>query len=240
MDNCIIISNNEIKNLFVNNLTNNAIFTCLMIFSLFSTYLGCKIVKPILFTSGALVGGGCCYFGTINIMNYFNNFDCFILYFITIIGSLLSGSLMLWAYNLANFLIGFLCGGSIGYFLYMLYLHNIHLGLFLMYDAMYWLSLLVPGLIFGFIGYKKQRDIAILLTSISSPMLFLTSFDHVAFKDNSKLQYYKPNNNNNWLYIYATMYAFLSITGLYCQYFFFQKKKEKEKQNYFTKIKNLK
>ena len=237
MDNCVIISDNQIKDLFVNNLSNDIIFTFLMIFSLITTYLGCKIVKPILFTSGALVGGGSCYFGTINIMNHFNNFDCSILYFITFFGSFLCGSLMLWAYNVANFLIGFLCGGSIGYFLYMLFLHNIHLGLFLMYDGMYWLSLIIPALTFGIIAYKKKRDIAMLLTSMSSPMLFITCLDHVAFKDNSKLQYYKQGSDNMWLYIYASMYILLSVTGLYCQYFFFQKeRKEIEKMNYLPMI----
>ena len=44
-----------------------------------------------------------------------------------------------------------------------------------------------------------------------------------------------------WLYIYASIYMLLSMTGLYCQYFFFQKeRKKKERLAYLPMIDDTK
>tara|TARA_B110000208_G_C11796388_1_gene439795 strand:+ start:6 stop:716 length:711 start_codon:yes stop_codon:yes gene_type:complete len=223
-DKCIVINTDDIENFYSYNITDNIIFSILMIISLITTYFGYKIIKPIIFSSGLIVGGGISYLSTEYIMYQVGSFNCLVLYIITVLTSILCGMFSLYAYNLANFLIGFMCGGSFGYFIYNMFLQNYHLGMFLMYDGVQLLSMSIPAISFGIITYVKKRNIALLFTSLSSPILFLTSLEHLIFKHNKYIDF----KNNEWKYIYISLYFILCLTGLYTQYFFFQKKKKEE------------
>ena len=235
MNKCIIISQYDIDNFNIKHNIVEIIIYCFMVFSFIMTYFGYKLIKPALFSSGAIVGGGMGYVGSLMVMEQLDSVNCKILYLMTLFTSTFMGIFCLWAYNVANFLIGLGCGGSVGYFLYLIALHNIYIGLLFGYDLMLILSLLTPGIIFGIIALIKKENVSMLITSLSFPMLFIKCLDYGIHNNNSQIVNY--NSNNEWLYIYSAIYLFMCSTGLITQLFFSKKEKERKEINYLPMTK---
>ena len=44
-DNCLVVNTNDVENFYNHNITDNIIFSMLMLFSLITTYFGYKLIK---------------------------------------------------------------------------------------------------------------------------------------------------------------------------------------------------
>ena len=116
-----------------------------------------------------------------------------------------------------NFILGFFTGGSFGYLIYISFLHNYNLGTYFIFDNVFWLSTLIPGMICGIITHYKQKEISIILTCLIGPILIIIPLEKLL----EKKQYIK--NELILMMIYFITYIFFSLTG-----FRIQKKRNNE------------
>ena len=118
-----------------------------------------------------------------------------------------------------NFILVFFAGGSIGYLLYISWLHKYCLGVYFIFDNMFWICSLTPGLLCGIITYIKEKELSMLLTALIGPALIVVSSEKLL---NETIKDYPLLNYS----IYILIYLFFSITGFYVQ-----NKREKNKNN---------
>lgn len=206
-------------NIFDLNVNENYFYPILGFIGLAITYFGNKFVKPTLFVGGTLISYTSSYKLTDFILKELNHNDCNIVYISTLIMSISGGFIALKLYKLMNFILGFLTGVSFGYLLYISFLYKICLGLYFIYDNMFWLTTLIPGLIFGFITHYKEKELSMVLTSLIGPVLIIIPIREL---------FEKKNIIKNELYlviIYTLTYVFFSLTG-----FGLQKKRENNRK----------
>jgi hypothetical protein len=88
---------------------------------------------------------------------------------------LLLGALVLKLLNLAFFCVGAASGGILGYYLYTLALHAMDSGTLIFgHDAVFWGSVLAPGLLCGLIGVKLKEGALMLLCAVLGSWAFTT------------------------------------------------------------------
>ncbi len=198
-------------NLFDLNFNGNYLYPVLGLCGLAITYLGNKFIKPTLFLGGTIVSSTGSYKLTEFVLNEINHNNCTIIYIITGLMSLSGGFIALKLYKIMNFILGFLTGSSIGYLLYISVLHKICLGIYFMYDNMFWLSTLIPGLLGGIITQYKEKELSIVLTSLIGPILIVIPTKELIEKKNL------VSNNLIKFIIYFVIYTFFSFTGYMLQ-----------------------
>ena len=92
---------------------------------------------------------------------------------------------------------------------------------------MLWLNLLIPGFISGFIVYKKEKELSMLLTSIIGPILVVISLQEL-FEEKNFLDDYHLLQK---IWSYLCIYGILTISGFYIQY---KREKNKKQINYLN------
>ena len=198
-------------NIFDLQINENYLYPLLALSGIAITYLGNKFVKPTLFLSGILVSSTSSYKLTEFILNEINHKDCNIIYASTAIMSISGGFIALKLYKLMNFILGFFTGGSIGYLIYISWLHNYNLGVYFIFDNVFWLSTLIPGVICGIITHYKENELSMVLTSLIGPVLIIIPLERLL----EKKKYIK--NEMLLIMIYVLTYSFFSLTGFRLQ-----------------------
>ena len=206
------------------NINENYLFPILGFFGLMITYFGNKFVKPTLFLGGLVCSSSGAYKLTEFILNELKYNSCSIIYISTIITSISGGFIALKIYKLLNFILGFLAGGSIGYIIYISGLNKICLGIYFIYDNMFWICTIIPGVICGIITHYKEKELSIILTSLIGPSLSIIGLKKLI--DGKELL----KNNNLEYIIYGFLYILMSSTGFYLQ----KKRDNKKKQINYT------
>lgn len=209
-------------NIFDLQINENYLYPLLALSGVAITYLGNKFVKPTLFLSGILVSSTSSYKLTEFILNEINHKDCNIIYASTAIMSISGGFIALKLYKLMNFILGFFTGGSIGYIIYISLLHNYNLGVYFIFDNVFWLSTLIPGVICGIITHYKENELSMVLTSLIGPVLIIIPLERLL----EKKKYIK--NEMLLIMIYVLTYIFFSLTGFRLQ----KKRNDNRRINY--------
>ena len=222
--NCLQFEFSDIK------INENYLYPILGFFGLIITYFGNKFVKPTLFIGGMIASSSGSYKLTDFILREAKYNNCDIVYASTIILSISGGFLSLKIYRILNFLLGFLTGGSIGYIVYISGLNKICLGIYFIYDNMFWLSILIPGVICGIITHYKEKELSFILTSLIGPALSIIALKTLL--DNKKI----IHTINIEFFIYGIMYLILASSG-----FCIQKKRENQQKkiNYIDNYKTI-
>ena len=210
------------------NINENYLYPFLGLFGLMITYFGNKFVKPTLFVGGMIASSSGSYKLTEFILKEIKYDSCEIIYASTIILSISGGFLALKIFHLLNFILGLLTGASIGYIVYISGLNKICLGIYFIYDNMFWICTIIPGIICGIITYYKY-ELSIILTSLIGPALSIIGLKRLI--DGKELL----KNNNLEYIIYGLLYIMMSSTGFYLQKNKDNKKKQiNYKNNYRT------
>jgi hypothetical protein len=197
-------------NIFDLNVNENYLIPILGLFGLAITYLGNKFIKPTLFVGGTLISSTSSYKLTEFILIETKHNNCDILYIATLLTSISGGFIILKLYKFMNFILGFFAGGSMGYLLYISWLHKYCLGVYFIFDNMFWICSLTPGLLCGIITYIKEKELSMLLTALIGPALIVVSSEKLL---NETIKDYPLLNYS----IYILIYLFFSITGFYVQ-----------------------
>ena len=197
---------------FTDNIDTNLIYPLTCTAGLIITYFGNRFVKPTLFCLGTILSIGSSYKLIDFIMDHFKYQNCILHGILSIVSGFSGGFLILKLYKLSYFLIGFTCGGSFGYLLYHFLCHDIHLGIIYLYDNMFWICIFIPGLLSGTISIFKEKEISLLTTSLIGPALSIYSFHLLT-------DYYN-------IYLFASVYLLLSLSGLFIQYRRYKNNKE--------------
>ena len=187
---------------YINN--HNLILPLVGLCGIFMTYLGNKFVRPTIFTLGTILSTGSSYKLTHLIMNQFNYNNCLLKCGVSLISGFSGGYLAFKLYKITYFTLGFVCGGSFGYFLYEIIFFKYKLGMLYNYDIVFWLSLVIPGILSGVISIYKEQELSIMTTAFVGPLLSIYSF-------NQFTNYYN-------LYAFIPVYLFMATTGLCVQY----------------------
>jgi len=194
-------------NIFDFHINENYIYPLVALSGIAITYLGNKFIKPSLFLLGMLLSSTSTYKSTEFILNEINHKDCNIIYATTAIMSVSGGFIALRLYKLMNFILGFFTGASFGYLIYISWLDNYNLGVYFIYNNVFWLSTIVPGIISGSITYYKQKELSMILTSLIGPILLVISLEKILEEQN----YIK--NKMLPIFIYVLTYTFFALTG---------------------------
>ena len=210
-------------NIFDLQINENYLYPLLALSGIAITYLGNRFVKPTLFLSGILVSSTSSYKLTEFILNEINHKDCNIIYGATAIMSISGGFIALKLYKLMNFILGFFTGGSFGYFVYISWLHNYNLGVYFIFDNVFWLSTLIPGVICGIITHFKENELSMVLTSLIGPILIIIPLERL-FEKNKYIK-----NEMLLISIYILTYTFFSLSG-----FILQKKRNDNRRINYT------
>jgi len=199
-------------NIFDLNVNENYIYPILGLFGIAITYFGNKFIKPTLFIGGTLISTTSSYKLTEFILQKIKHENCDILYITTILMSISGGFIALKLYKLMNFILGFCTGGSFGYLMYISWLQNFCLGVYFIYDNMFWLCISIPGIFCGIVTHYKEKELSMILTSLIGPILVIIPIKELFEKKNI----IKDDNFLNY-FIYILLYSLLSLTGLYIQ-----------------------
>ena len=189
---------------FTDNIDSNLIYPFMGAAGIIITYFGNRFVKPTIFCLGTILSIGSSYKLIDFIMDHFKYQNCLLHGGLSIISGFSGGFLLLKLYKFAYFALGFTCGGSFGYLLYHFLCHDIHLGIIYLYDNMFWICILVPGIISGVISLYKEQELSMLTTSFIGPLLSIYSFHLLT-------DYYN-------IYLFTSAYLLLSLSGLFIQY----------------------
>jgi len=189
---------------FTDNIDTNLIYPFTCAAGLIITYFGNRFVKPTLFCLGTILSIGSSYKLIDFIMEHFKYQNCLVHAGGSILSGLSGGFLLLKLYKFSYFVIGFTCGGSFGYLVWNLLCKNIHLGIIYLYDNMFWICIFIPGLISGVISLYKEQELSMLTTSFIGPALSIYSVHLLT-------DYYN-------IYLFASTYILLSLSGLFIQY----------------------
>ena len=152
-------------------------------------------------------------------MNYSPYQDCLVLYGVSLLCGIIGGFNMLKWYYLVNFLLGMCAGSSIGYLAYVSYLHNYNIGKIWIFDIVTFLSIIVPGILFGLYTLKKNKEIMIILTSVIGPGLVVFSVNEFTCKI------------LKWNYTIPTIFNIFIFISLFGSGFYIQRKRENKKIN---------
>ena len=193
------------------NVNENYLMPLLGLCGLAITYLGNKFIKPTLFLGGTILSSTSSYKLTEFILKEANYNNCKIVYVATGLMGISGGFIALKLYKLMNFILGFLAGGSLGYLVYISLLNKICLGIYFIYDNMFWLCTLIPGLLGGIITHYKEKELSIILTSLIGPILIVIPVKVLIDKKNL------ISGNFTELLIYILIYSFFSFTGFLLQ-----------------------
>lgn len=196
-------------NIFDLNVNENYLYPFLIMSGFMITYLGNKFIKPTLFLSGMITSSTSSYKLTEFILNEIKYDSCEIVYLSSIIMSISGGFLFLRIYSLLNFLLGFLSGGAMGYILYISLLYKYKLGVYFIYDNVFWLSTTIPGLFGGILTHYKSKDLSVFLTSFIGPILIIIPLKNI-IKDNFNT---RSLNDMFFFIIYISFYILFSLTG---------------------------
>ena len=199
------------------NINENYLYPFLGLFGFMITYFGNKFVKPTLFLGGMIASSSGSYKLTEFVLKEIKYDSCEIVYASTIILSISSGFIALKIFHLLNFILGLLTGASIGYIVYISGLNKICLGIYFIYDNMFWICTIIPGIICGIITHYKEQELSIILTSLIGPALSIIGLKRLI--DGKELL----KNNNLEYIIYGLLYIMMSSTG-----FYLQRKREKK------------
>jgi len=191
----------------------------LLFMSLFLTYFGNKYVKYVLGLIGFVPG----FYGMYYILSIVSgsviNIKCRNIIIISSILGLITACISSKIVSLAYSLLGLLVGTSIGYMLYVLILHKIHIGTTYIYENSFIVTEIVCGLIGLIIFYKTKTQQLMMFTSFVGAYYSIYYFDKL-FITNSHLNLnisdIQPNYSNISLYLIS--YILLSSSGLYVQY----------------------
>lgn len=206
------------------NINENYLYPFLGLFGFMITYFGNKFVKPTLFLGGMIASSSGSYKLTEFVLKEIKYDSCEIVYASTIILSISSGFIALKIFHLLNFILGLLTGASIGYIVYISGLNKICLGIYFIYDNMFWICTIIPGIICGIITHYKEQELSIILTSLIGPALSIIGLKRLI--DGKELL----KNNNLEYIIYGLLYIMMSSTGFYLQ----RKREKKKKQINYT------
>ena len=206
------------------NINENYLYPFLGLFGFMITYFGNKFVKPTLFLGGMIASSSGSYKLTEFVLKEIKYDSCEIVYASTIILSISSGFIALKIFHLLNFILGLLTGASIGYIVYISGLNKICLGIYFIYDNMFWICTIIPGIICGIITHYKEQELSIILTSLIGPALSIIGLKRLI--DGKELL----KNNNLEYFIYGLLYIMMSSTGFYLQ----RKREKKKKQINYT------
>jgi len=187
-----------------NNIDTNLIYPLTCAVGLIITYFGNRFVKPTIFCLGTILSVGSSYKLIDFIMDHFKYQNCLVHAGGSLLSGLSGGFLLLKLYKFSYFVIGFTCGGSFGYLVWNLLCKNIHLGIIYLYDNMFWICIIIPGIISGGVSMYKEQELSMLTTSFIGPVLSLYSFHLLS-------NYYN-------LYVFIPVYIILSLSGLYIQH----------------------
>ena len=154
-----------------NNIDTNLIYPLTCAIGLIITYFGNRFVKPTIFCLGTILSVGSSYKLIDFIMEHFKYQNCLVHAGGSLLSGLSGGFLLLKLYKFSYFVIGFTCGGSFGYLIWNLLCKNIHLGIIYLYDNMFWICIIVPGLFSGTITMFKEQELSMLTTSFIGPLL---------------------------------------------------------------------
>ena len=182
----------------------NYLLPCISICGLFMTYLGNRFIRPTIFSLGTILSMGSSYKLTHIIMEQYKYDNCLVKCSISVISGFSGGFLLLKLYKLSHFILGFFCGGSLGYLLYEAILSNYKLGIIYKYDTMFWGSIGIPGFLAGAIALHKEKELSIMTTSFIGPLILLWSF-------NQFTNYFN-------IYLFIPIYILTSSSGFYIQY----------------------
>ena len=193
--------------------------TLMLITGLVITFYGNKIVKPVIFTTGATLGAIAGTYGGMSYSKWFS-IQCNSLYIISGIAGLIGASLALSVYRIANALLGASLGSSVGYFVYNLGLNRITLGEFLMHDWMYWICVGLPGLFGAYYCVNKNRELMMYLTPFPGSLMFLYAVDQLLVSNvsgNSVFAELEWKNDNLSQWVYAGIWMLMSAIGVAVQ-----------------------
>lgn len=200
-------------------LSNTLLFSIIGLFGMGITYLGNKLIKPTIFTGGTIISTISSYKLLKIGMNYSPYQDCLVLYGVSLLCGIIGGFNMLKWYYLVNFLLGMCAGSSIGYLAYVSYLHNYNIGKIWIFDIVTFLSIIVPGILFGLYTLKKNKEIMIILTSVIGPGLVVFSVNEFTCKI------------LKWNYTIPTIFNIFIFISLFGSGFYIQRKRENKKIN---------
>lgn len=198
-------------NIYDLNINENYLYPALGFCGLAITYLGNKFIKPTLFIGGTILSSTGSYKLTEFVLKELSYNNCNIIYVTTGLMSISGGFIALKLYKVMNFILGFLTGTSIGYLLYISLLYKICLGIYFIYDNMFWLSTLIPGFLGGIITHYKEKELSIILTSLIGPILIVIPTKELIEKKNL------VSENFIKFIIYFFIYMFFSLTGFKIQ-----------------------
>ena len=191
----------------------------LLFMSLFLTYFGNKYVKYVLGLIGFVPG----FYGMYYILSIVSgsviNIKCRNIIIISSILGLITACISSKIVSLAYSLLGLLVGTSIGYMLYVLILHKIHIGTTYIYENSFIVTEIVCGLIGLIIFYKTKTQQLMMFTSFVGAYYSIYYFDKL-FITNSHLNLNISDIQPNYsiLALYLISYIILSSSGLYVQY----------------------
>jgi hypothetical protein len=196
------------------------VYTLMLFAGIITTYFGHRIVKPVIFTVGVTLGS---MLGTYASMYYSSWFSmtCKSLYIVSGLSAGIGGSLALSIYKIANALLGFSLGSSLGYFVYNLGLDKFQLGEFMFKDGMYWLCVGIPAVLAAWFCVNKNQEILMLLTPIPGALMFLYAIDHLIVSNvngGSVLEKFEWRADTWTEIIYAFMWVLMSVSGMWIQY----------------------
>lgn len=198
-------------------LSNTLLFGIIGLFGLGITYLGNKLIKPTIFTGGTIISTISSYKLLKIGMHYSPYQNCLVLYGASLLCGLIGGFNMLKWYYIVNFVLGMCAGSSVGYLVYISYLHNYDIGKIWIIDIVTFLSIIVPGILFGLYTLKKNKEIMIILTSVIGPGLVVFSINEFTCKV------------LEWNYKIPTIFNIFMFLCLFSSGFYIQKKRETTK-----------
>lgn len=191
----------------------------LLFMSLFLTYFGNKYVKYVLGLIGFVPG----FYGMYYILSIVSgsviNIKCRNIIIISSILGLITACISSKIVSLAYSLLGLLVGTSIGYMLYVLILHKIHIGTTYIYENSFIVTEIVCGLIGLIIFYKTKTQQLMMFTSFVGAYYSIYYFDKLFITNshlNLNISEIQPIYSNISLYLIS--YILLSSSGLYVQY----------------------
>lgn len=224
----------------------NILHTIMLLSGLIITCYGNKIVKPVIFVTGAVLGG---YIGAYASMFYSKLFsiECNTLYIISGVVSIICASLALSIYRIANMLLGMSIGSSVGYFIYNLGLYNINIGHFLGHNTMYWCCIGIPAIVCAYICNNKNQEILIYLSPAPGSLMFLYSVDALLISNisgDSSFTKLEWNYDNLSHYLYALVWIIMTLFGVVVQkrgyVFRFCHKESEYSKNKYKKLQEYK
>tara|TARA_B110000208_G_scaffold185275_2_gene240224 strand:- start:1122 stop:1877 length:756 start_codon:yes stop_codon:yes gene_type:complete len=215
-DNEYIESFNDIKGI------TYIIYTLLFIFGLFITYFGNVYSDKILTILGFFPGFYSIYYIANIIANNTIKLDCPSIIYLSLLGGCVTTLLCYKIIKVAYISFGFLAGSTLGYILYIIFLHHIHIDTIYIYNNSYIITELLFGILGAILFYKKRSELLMIYTSFIGPYFILKYLDKLVFvKLNRPTLILEIENNipdTSIMVIYMVLYIVLTMSGLVIQY----------------------